>query len=257
MILRSLATALSKQNWSIVAVELIVVIAGIFLGLRVDDWNEARKLRAEDRLYIERLHTDVQAMIESNQADLDDRRVTSSLIAVQALQDCELAEQDRRAFNHAVIEHQVISRLVLERATYDEMVASGALARLRDLELKQAITRLFAQAETEQQYIEYFATELSQAGSIIWNRVEFGLVPATEETCPPDWCSEPWVQSVIYDFEALCRDGEFRNAMLEVWDSAVDRRQVSVRMDQSLRDLEQRLAQWLGVAPLDISEPGL
>lgn len=250
MILHRLSDGLRRQHWGTVLMELAIVILGIFLGLRVDDWNEARKLAAEDRLYLERLHADVRVMIENNAADLGPWRVAAAQAAVQSLQDCSLADEVKSLFDFNLVAHQVIFRLTLERATYDEMVATGVLARLQDQSLKQAISRLFAQAETERQYIEYFASELSLAGGIIWKRVAFELVPATEESCPPDWCSEPLVQAVSYDFESLCGDTEFRNAMVELWDAAVDRRQISVRMDQSLRALERQLAVWLGFEPL-------
>lgn len=247
MILNRIGRAFQDKNGSTLLIELVIVVLGIFIGLQVDDWNEERKLRAEDRLYMQRLHADVQAMIESNAEGLKDRQIDAAFTAVQSLQDCSLENEDKQFFDFALIAHQVIARLLLERATYDEMVAGGALARLKDLGLKQAITRLFAQAETEQQYIEYFASELGQAGGIIWNRVEFRLIPSTEDNCPPKWCTEPYVQAVSYDFETLCGDGEFRNAMVEVWDSAVDRRQVSVRMDEQLRALEGQLAEWLEI----------
>ena len=43
LILRRLSEAIVKQNWTTVTVEVLVVIVGIFIGLQVDDWNQARK----------------------------------------------------------------------------------------------------------------------------------------------------------------------------------------------------------------------
>ena len=42
MILRTLADALREQNWFTVALEVLIVVVGIFIGLQVDDWNSAR-----------------------------------------------------------------------------------------------------------------------------------------------------------------------------------------------------------------------
>lgn len=48
MILRRLATAFRKQDWFTVAVETLIVVFGVFIGLQVNNWNEARALRAQE-----------------------------------------------------------------------------------------------------------------------------------------------------------------------------------------------------------------
>jgi hypothetical protein len=47
MILRSFADSIRKQDWLAVAIEFVIVVAGIFVGLQVTDWNEGRQLRKE------------------------------------------------------------------------------------------------------------------------------------------------------------------------------------------------------------------
>ena len=43
VILRQLAEGIKSQNWSIVFIEVLVLVVGIFIGLQVDDWNQSRK----------------------------------------------------------------------------------------------------------------------------------------------------------------------------------------------------------------------
>jgi len=59
MILRRLANAIHEQNWLTVVLEVFVVIFGILIGLQVDDWNERRKDRADERAFVARLHDDL------------------------------------------------------------------------------------------------------------------------------------------------------------------------------------------------------
>ena len=42
MILRRLTDALRKQDWFTVVIETLIVVLGVFLGLQVNNWNEAR-----------------------------------------------------------------------------------------------------------------------------------------------------------------------------------------------------------------------
>ncbi len=42
MILRRIATAFRKQDWFTVAVETLIVVFGVFIGLQVNNWNVRR-----------------------------------------------------------------------------------------------------------------------------------------------------------------------------------------------------------------------
>ena len=57
MILHSLAYTIRKQVWAAVAIEFPIVVAGIFVGLQVTEWNERRPLRERDLNYLLRRRT--------------------------------------------------------------------------------------------------------------------------------------------------------------------------------------------------------
>ena len=42
MIRRRLSKHLKSQNWFAVSVDFVIVVVGVFMGLPVQDWNEAR-----------------------------------------------------------------------------------------------------------------------------------------------------------------------------------------------------------------------
>ena len=60
MILRRLAEAIREQNWFTVFIEFLIVVAGIFVGLQVDDWNQARSREARSDRVIEAIRKDVE-----------------------------------------------------------------------------------------------------------------------------------------------------------------------------------------------------
>ena len=47
MILRRLTDSFRKQDWFTVAVETLIVVLGVFLGLQVNNWNAARVMRTD------------------------------------------------------------------------------------------------------------------------------------------------------------------------------------------------------------------
>lgn len=67
MIIRKLATALKRQDWFTVLLEVTIVVVGIFIGLQVDDWNERRK----ESLKHDELLADLSAGLRSDLQELD------------------------------------------------------------------------------------------------------------------------------------------------------------------------------------------
>jgi len=59
MIFRRLADAVRQENWFSVILEILIVVVGIFIGLQVDDWNEARKDRRDEAAFLLELHEDI------------------------------------------------------------------------------------------------------------------------------------------------------------------------------------------------------
>tara|TARA_R110000796_G_scaffold13951_1_gene44884 strand:- start:157 stop:525 length:369 start_codon:yes stop_codon:yes gene_type:complete len=59
MILRRLTTALRKQDWFTVLIETLIVVLGVFLGIQLGNWNEARAAEQRRDEIIEALATDL------------------------------------------------------------------------------------------------------------------------------------------------------------------------------------------------------
>ena len=98
MILRRLAHSIGRQDWFAVAIEFPVVVAGIFVGLQVTDWNERRQLRARELNYLQRMSEDLSRMrAESDQIlEYGDGRSAAVMRAFRALEqwNVSLAEPD-------------------------------------------------------------------------------------------------------------------------------------------------------------------
>jgi len=58
MILQRISTAIRQQNWFAVALEFVIVIAGVVIGFQVTAWNGARVNQEREAQFIERLRDD-------------------------------------------------------------------------------------------------------------------------------------------------------------------------------------------------------
>lgn len=56
MILRSIMKHVRDQNWVAVGIDFVIVVVGLFIGIQVASWNNARRDREAEALYLDRLH---------------------------------------------------------------------------------------------------------------------------------------------------------------------------------------------------------
>ena len=59
MILRRIAMHLRMQNWTTVAIELAIVIGGVFIGIQAANWNQQRQERNHTRLLLSQVQVEL------------------------------------------------------------------------------------------------------------------------------------------------------------------------------------------------------
>lgn len=141
MLLHRLKKHIREQNWFAVGLDFIVVVAGIFIGLQVNNWNEDRKDRHEETAYMERLLLDaeynigqLETVIRQHQARAD--RATEALS--QLTHSIDSIENVELTVLHLMLSVDIAS-VRLTTGTYDELVSAGKLGLIRDVELKKLL----------------------------------------------------------------------------------------------------------------------
>jgi hypothetical protein len=91
MILRSLAHSIRTRDWFAVAIEFLIVVAGIFVGLQVTDWNERRQLRERELHDLQRMAEDLSGMGAEFRKILDYSGGRNAVVvhAFHALEQCD------------------------------------------------------------------------------------------------------------------------------------------------------------------------
>ncbi|MDT8442537.1 MAG: DUF6090 family protein, partial [Desulfuromonadales bacterium] len=126
MILRRIAAAFRRQDWSTVGVEIIIVVLGVFIGLQVNNWNESRRDRQLGAEYTVRLIADLEQ-------DLSAARTLASYYddVTEAIKDADwllsLPDPDPKALVVAAYRASEFSANPSSRATWDQVVSSGHL----------------------------------------------------------------------------------------------------------------------------------
>ncbi len=60
MILRRLSQSIKEQNWTAIWIEFILLVAGVFLGIQVSNWNAARIERTKQAMVLDAFRVDIR-----------------------------------------------------------------------------------------------------------------------------------------------------------------------------------------------------
>ena len=141
MILRRVIAHVKAQNWFAVAIDFVIVVLGVFIGIQVANWNAARQQRADERLFIQRLHDDV-VEAETKSARLRERRFGYSKGIIEGMAII-FGERERKSLSDEECLYIAFSHDFVLTApaipSFDELLSSGRLNILRDRELKRAL----------------------------------------------------------------------------------------------------------------------
>lgn len=120
---------LKHQHWSGVVIELVIVVLGVFIGIQVSNWNEAR---ADARLgadYVSRLSRDLYKDLASARLQITyyDEVLRAVREADRLLKD---GNADPKALVASAYRASEVMYVAIHRATWDQIVSSGHLGLL-------------------------------------------------------------------------------------------------------------------------------
>lgn len=219
MILRRLAAAIAGQNWSIVALEIAIVVIGIFLGLRVNEWSQDRANRQAEIIYLERISEDLKASLrESERMTVFQTRLAGyGALALEALESCELDAGERDEFASAIYLAAKHSMMPFVQASIQELLSSGRLTLISNAVLRQELVEIL---QTHDDY-RFYMSDLQLRVSPHVNYVD-SIAPIIV-TGPIAGASDVSWEMLNANFEQLCADRRFFTAMASsinyTWDA--------------------------------------
>lgn len=135
---------LKAQDWFTVFVEVAILVVGVFLGIQVSDWNDARKDRADEAEFLRQLQVDIVSAKElSNQ--IGRFRVARRGHMELAL-DVLFGRSDRSELSaeecQAVFTSAFVNMPFVDIGSFNELTSSGRIGIIRDGELRASLLHL-------------------------------------------------------------------------------------------------------------------
>ncbi len=186
MLLRRITKHVKDQNWFAVGIDFFIVVSGVFIGLQVANWNEARQERSQADLAMERIVADVATARElaGELMTSNKKRVTLGIEVSTFLEGQSSAVGLTDAHCNALAQLHNWAGLDYAVAAFDELVETGQTALVRDDRVRRALTQyslLLGKSEEvatgpsalgrtrlPSKFPEYFAVRLvdSEAGAL-------------------------------------------------------------------------------------------
>lgn len=198
MILARISKAIREQNWFAVALEFIIVIAGVVIGFQVTEWRGAQADRESERTYLARLHRDMvqstcaqqQSAANSESWHIRARRTLDALL----VNDPEAVDDT----GFELIASTRVNTGSLNRATLNELVSGGQMNLISNATLRARIAEADAAFTANDELIQVLVGAQPSFVGEVQNR----LRPTPGQ-----------VYLITYDFDALAADETFLNAL--------------------------------------------
>lgn len=143
MAIRRFREHVADQNWFAVAIDIVIVVVGVFLGIQAANWNEERIERSEADEYRAR----IVANLRANEADIAARILYYRQVRKHAIAALEALHSNRhRLHEQFLIDAYQASQgwfRPLQQPTYDEAVDSSVRRKIGDPAVRSQLSAYY------------------------------------------------------------------------------------------------------------------
>lgn len=149
MLLRRVIAHFRKQEWTAIAIDFAIVVLGVFIGIQVANWNEARVDRIRANSYLERIHADLQADLHNIRDRITFWSTVSDYgragLAYADTGDALGAAQWRLLLSY--FQASQVGEYYTTSATWDELKSAGELHLIADVDLRNQLASYYTEAD--------------------------------------------------------------------------------------------------------------
>lgn len=242
MLLRRITKHVKDQNWIAVAIDFLIVVVGVFIGIQVANWNASQFERREEAAIVERLRADFERVESDAELSLAfHTRMTEDIRAMlRSLRSGVLEDKDIPAFERVLVLGTGFQTSADRAGSFTELMSSGRGNILRDRDLLHLLVDyedfLGRFAVARNYYIE---------NALLWTpdlKAAYEYDTGLQITDDFFALIDEGERYVSYDFEALAADPAFENAVEELLFVHSGFTMWRKRINDRIDDIQQQLA---------------
>ena len=173
MILRRLSQSIKEQNWTAIWIEFVLLVAGVFLGIQVSNWNAARADDVRAQAYLARINNNLNAdFISIQQREvLWKQGIDYGSDAIHYAETGELVEGSAWKTLVAFYQASQLWPWTTIDTTYQELKNGGELGLIKDESFREALSKYYTEGTgDEADYILAFQPD--------YRKIVRGLTPS-------------------------------------------------------------------------------
>ena len=224
----------------------MIVTAGVFIGIKVSNWNQARIDRDLEREYIERLYDDAvqSATDQSENSAWIAESIDRQRLVLRALKSGLLSEEDRADIEEGLLLLGYIGDPALFLTAANELQSTGNMKLNRDIDLRDLIGRTQATYESWLYWSQNFSNRVFDLRATIDDHFE--VIDADEMS--PDSIA------LQYDFQSLSFNPRFVNTVSQILYLSRFQEYQSAQLSETTERLRDGLAVRLGLELSSVAE---
>ena len=213
MILRRITEHVRAQNWTAVALDFLIVVVGVFIGIQVSNWNDARHESVVERDTLMRLYQDIEESIAGQSRDLLflEQQLADQELVLKSLSKCQVAPEDDTAFQRGIATLGWLNPPRLYRRTIDEVIASGRTDIIQSTDISDALARIVSIVEWRQAWFQPTIDTLEKHSIRVERYTRYDMNRTLDNPFVPNHRG-----GIDYDIQTLCGDAEVANAISSI-----------------------------------------
>ena len=229
--LNRIARYLGAQQWNAIAIEFLIVTAGVLMGIQVSNWNESRLEKAQIDQQLVSLRTE----LEGNLATIRryQRNVDAQLADMLALEHAfDGARSNQADIDRNLMNVFRVGSLILETSAYDELNNSGNFRHVAP-DIRAAMTEWQASKgvvlRVDQDALNYRLSIVDHLfGALAFDPMVKSLAPEFEPASNGPLSNDP---------ARLARDPKMRNFLAMRFGIETQKRQFAEQLERSTERL--------------------
>jgi len=225
MILRRFIEHVKEQNWTAIALDFIIVVSGVFIGIQVSNWNAARGDAARAQKYLVEIAANLETDYHSYKDHLDywARTMDYGMQGLRYARDG--GGEPVWPVVLAFFQASQVAELWPERTAFDELKASGDFRLIGNAELRKELSSYYINAvnptlTVRPAYREHVRERIPiEIQRYIWRNC-YGATPDGRQTFID--CSSPVDESVAAEVADRLAGDETLLGELAYWLSTLE-----------------------------------
>lgn len=234
MILRRLTQSLREQNWTAIAIEFVLLVVGVFLGIQVSNWNTAQIARNDARDALYRLRNDMRLSYQLTGYGMtfmaENARYAN--LVYERLQSCQLPEADRDAFATGLYRLGKIVPARFVSTTFDELRDSGKLGLIDDPALREALDEVARRQASHEVVFNMIASRIGSQIAYVDSTAIIRINAPVGGDARIRW------SQLDIDFDTLCKDRRFKAAVAAIRNYTYDDLTDASRQQQRFENIQ-------------------